>query len=319
MGMFDQSLGAGPVEQSGIAIQRRVRQADNANFHFHDNEARSRKYAGTIILALMAVLDKGVQAWTIRTADGKTKRVPIGQAYRDEETGEQLQHDLSGMENAYDVAVTTGPSYSSARAESFEKLTTMAQAWPGLMPVAGDIVMRQADMPGADQLADRLEKALPPALQPAPKGRPIIPPQIQQAMGQAQATIKALSEVNNKLLDEREAKILDLQSRERIAAVQEDTKRFIAVLEGKLAEAKMGLDAGGRRLEAEIDVIQHSTEMVEARIEREMEAAQQAAAQQAGPAGAQSSPAPAPTTAPAASGGFFPPSTPAAAGAPTGA
>jgi hypothetical protein len=65
----------------------------------------------------------------------------------------------------YDVTVSVGPSYSTKRQEAAEWMSQMVQAKPELMQVVGDIMFRNFDMPGADDIADRLKKLLPPLLQ----------------------------------------------------------------------------------------------------------------------------------------------------------
>ena len=61
-------------------------------------------------------------------------------------------------------------------------MQAILQAAPQLMQVAGDLLVKNLDWPGADELAERLKKTIPPELQDEEEQQ--IPPQVQQAMQQ---------------------------------------------------------------------------------------------------------------------------------------
>ena len=52
-GIFDASMGNKANETSGVAIQRRVNQAQTSNFHFIDNLNRSIRHVGKILVDLI--------------------------------------------------------------------------------------------------------------------------------------------------------------------------------------------------------------------------------------------------------------------------
>jgi hypothetical protein len=55
----------------------------------------------------------------------------------------------------YDVVMETGPGYNSKRQEAVDAMMPLL-AKPKLFQVAGDLVFRNMDFPGADIIADRL-------------------------------------------------------------------------------------------------------------------------------------------------------------------
>ena len=57
----------------------------------------------------------------------------------------------------YDVVCAAGPSYSTQRQEAAASMQAILQAAPQLMQVAGDLLVKNLDWPGADGLARRLE------------------------------------------------------------------------------------------------------------------------------------------------------------------
>jgi hypothetical protein len=231
MGIYDASLGSGPGDTAGIAIQKRQKESDVANFHFSDNEARTRKHLGRILLELIPIIDKGPREVPTRTEEGKVKLVKVNTAYRDDKTGKMMVHNLS--QGNYEPAISTGPSYTSARQQANDAYAQIAASDKNFMTIAGDLYFRTSDMPGADAIADRYEKMLPPQLKPAP------PPGEAQMQQQAQA-LQQLSAQHQQLLAQVhsmatiiEQKQVEAASREKIAEMHEATKLAIAEITAK--------------------------------------------------------------------------------------
>ena len=67
----------------------------------------------------------------------------------------------------YDVAVSSGPSYSTQREETREFLLEIMRQVPGAAQYIGDIVMEFFDFEGANRVAERLKLLLPPQVQMA--------------------------------------------------------------------------------------------------------------------------------------------------------
>jgi hypothetical protein len=263
MGMFDPSLGARSNERSGLAIERRQRQSDNANFHFQDNEARSRKTLGRMLLELLANLNRGETIVTVRGEDGTTKRVPINQKFIDPDTNKETEHIIDP--EAY--VVSTGPSYTSSRHESFDKYSTLAQYDPRFMQLAGDILFRNMDVPGAQEISDRYEKMLPPQLQPGGDGKqPPLPPQIQQAMEQGKHTMMALSERVRELQNELDSKQPEIMARIRISEMQEETKRLQIQAELDIARLNAGVKTAVEEMKADMTSVRESIQTARADI-----------------------------------------------------
>ena len=247
MGIFDASLGSGPGDTAGIAIEKRQKESDVANFHVADNEARSRKYAGEIILALTRVLDKGKKTLPTRTEDGKTELVAFGQPTKDKKTGADVCHDLTSGD--YQVSISSGPSYTSQREQANVAYGQIAAADKNFMTIAGDLYFRTSDMPGADQIADRYEKMLPPQLQPQATTDGASMARQLQALTAQHSQLMALVHAQAQVI---ETKQIEAQSRERIAERAEATKLALGEMAAKtqtLARAQADrlamLDAAG--------------------------------------------------------------------------
>jgi hypothetical protein len=131
-------------------------------------------------------------------------------------------------------------------------LTEFARSWPQLFQIAGDIVFRNSDIPGADELADRIKKTLPPQIT-ADEGPQQLP---QQAQAQLQALAtqnEQLTQELNRVSQELQTRRLEIESRERIAALQ--TQARLIETEAKLGSSEAlallreEIAAIGRRLE----------------------------------------------------------------------
>lgn len=267
MGIFDAALGARSNETSGLAINARKKESDATNFHFADNEARSRKRLGRILLEILPILD-GTEPGRkpVRSEDGKVTLTPVNQPYAHPKTGQPVMHDMSAAGD-YGIAIKTGPSYDSQREAENERQGELIQAVPELMWVIGDLYFRTSDTPGAEMIADRMERAIAmraPGLIDAGQDA-------QKQLGQAKAQLAQMSQQNNalaaklhELSGKLEAKVaentakaqiaqLEISSKERIAAMQTWATVRAAEIKAKLEAAIADADREGERLEGWFD------------------------------------------------------------------
>lgn len=151
-GIHDASLGMRSNETSGRAIQARQREGDIASLTFYDNANAAILEAGDVINQLIPQIYDGTRIVRTIGEDEKQKFVTINDPYNPEAV------DLSvGM---FDVALTTGTSYTTRRVEAAQAMMDAIQVWPQLMTVAGDLVARAQDWPGADKIAERIEQTM---------------------------------------------------------------------------------------------------------------------------------------------------------------
>lgn len=225
-GIHDASLGMRSNETSGKAITQRQKQGELSNFHYSDNFSRSLRYLGVILLDLIPKIYDRPRITRIVHEDMTSEVVKINQP-----SGEQ---DASGIDKIYDVTtgkydvvVSTGPSFLTKRQEMVDSMVQITQANPELWQVAGDLLVKNMDWNGAQEIAERLKKMLPPQLQDAPDGKQPIPPQVQQQLDQSHTMIDQLTKALNQAHDEADNKKAELESRERIANSNNETKLVI--------------------------------------------------------------------------------------------
>jgi hypothetical protein len=236
-GIFDASLGQQGNETSGQAILKRQMQGSLNNMHFMDNLERSFKQAGEVIGELIPMIYDGARTVKILGPDESQKIVKINQEHPDE-NGQIKNFDLSALKGTW--VVTMGKSYGSKRSESFDTISQVVQTSPNMLPMVGDILFRNSDLAGADELAERFHKMLPPQLQEDDQNP--LPPQAQAAVAQAQQQTQMMQGEMQKLMMERQGKVLEHQGKmQQIAAQhQADMELEDKKLETQLAVAEIG-------------------------------------------------------------------------------
>jgi hypothetical protein len=203
MGMYAASVGQPSNEKSGKAIMARQREGDTATFHYQDNLNRSIRYLGRILVDLIPKVYDSRRVVRILGEDGTAEEaeinpqqeVPVQQI--NTRTGTRTIYNL-GV-GTYDVSVAAGPSYTTKRQEALEAGMQLAQSNPQIWGLVADIIVRNADWPGAEEMAERFKIALPPPIQQAlqakqqgqdPKIMAAVAP-LQQGLQQAQQQIQA--------------------------------------------------------------------------------------------------------------------------------
>ncbi len=173
MGLHDASLGARSNETSGRAIMARQREGDVSTFHYIDNLSRAMRHAGRILLDLIPKVYGTARVIRVLGPDGTAKSVGVASAGQGADPAGPLRrmekiYDLAA--GRYDLTVRSGPSFTSRREEAASQMIELIRAYPAAAPVVGDLLARNLDWPGADEIAGRLAALVPPqARGPAPE------------------------------------------------------------------------------------------------------------------------------------------------------
>lgn len=185
-GIYDASLGNRSNETSGRAIRERKVEGDVATFAYIDNLARAIRHCGRILVDLIPKIYDTERIVRLRGEDGKEEFVPINKTYVDPETGEVgVYNDLTV--GKYDVVVSVGPSYTTQREEAADSMLGFIKAVPQAAPMIGDLIAKNMNWPGAEEIAERLK---PPGVddengEGGPQGIP--PEQVDQIVAEAVA------------------------------------------------------------------------------------------------------------------------------------
>lgn len=209
-GTFDPALGKEGNETSGRAILARQSKHGMTNFHYGDNMAIAIRYLARIIIDLVPKIYDSERLIRIVHPDGTSEQVQVNKTFKDAEGVERIYDLKTGK---YDTVVSSGPSYNTKRQETVATMMALAAAWPQIVEIAGDLMVKNMDWAGANEIAARLKKMLPPALQDGSDISPTAARQITQLRGAVQQLTGMLQKVTQKM----EGKIIDTQSKERIA------------------------------------------------------------------------------------------------------
>lgn len=276
-GIHDASLGIRSNETSGRAINARQREGDIAAITYYDNGNAAVLEAGDVMNQLISQIYDGTRIIRVIGEDEKTKFLKIN------DPNDPRSPDLSV--GRYDVALATGASYTTRRVEAAQAMMDAVQVWPQLLQVAGDLVAKAQDWPGADDLAERLKKTIPQQfLDPEDREGP--DPQVQQM----EMAMQALMQENQQLKVDKEIDlkklIIDVYNAEtqRIRALSDnqvdaelsERNDIQAILEGGLKLTKADI---------EIDAHEHGKQMTERQQQMSEQQQMQAAQAQAAPQG----------------------------------
>jgi hypothetical protein len=209
MGLYDASLGARSNETSGRAIMARQREGDVSTFHYIDNLNRAMRHAGRILLDLIPKVYATPRVVRILGPDGQAKAVPVNQPRAPGQGPAPAQADPAGQVRKiekiydltvgkYDLIVRAGPSFTSRREEAANQMIELIRAYPAAAPVIGDLLAKNLDWPGADEVAQRLQSMLPPKLaggaSPEAEAAQAQMAKLAQALNAAKVQIAALQQ-----------------------------------------------------------------------------------------------------------------------------
>lgn len=216
-GIQDASLGIRSNETSGKAIMNRQHEGDIASQTYYDNADAALLEAGDVINQLIPQIYDGTRVVRLIGEDESIKFQRINDPMD--------PHAVDLGVGIYDVALSTGTSYTTRRVEAAQAMMDAIQVWPQLMTVAGDLVAKAQDWPGAEELAERLKKTIPPQLLDPKDGGGGIPPEVAQQM---QQQLQQLQMENQQLKMDKtlEFKKIEIDSynaeTKRIQALNED-------------------------------------------------------------------------------------------------
>lgn len=217
-GQYQATLGAQSNETSGKAINERQRQGDTATYHFIDNLAHGIRYTGKILIDLIPKIYDTARVIKIMAEDGTQNTVYVDPAQKQahmvkkDKITNQVQRIFNPNVGRYDVESDIGPSYGTKRQEAFNAFTQIASQSPEMMSIAGDLMFKSADFPGADEIAERLHRMVPAQALGAEA-----PPEIKHM----QTVLQNMQQINNKLLETINEQKIELKKRESEKDVNE--------------------------------------------------------------------------------------------------
>jgi len=244
VGIYDPTLGQNKSDQSGRAVALLQKQSDIGNLNWADNLSRAIRYTGKLLLDLIPKIYDVPQVQRIINPDGSVKHVGVWNSGQMPDVDPEAVlgpavkkiYDLGSGD--YDVTVSVGPSYQTKRQEAVaSQLEVLKVLPPQYAQAILDMLIRNMDWPGSNEMADRIKKLLPPQLQDDQDD-------VQTQLARAQAVNNQLSQQNqllsnalNQATEVVKTKTIEQQGKFAIEKLHADTQITIAEINTKAQSA----------------------------------------------------------------------------------
>jgi hypothetical protein len=237
IGLYDASLGARSNETSGKAINARKMEGDVSTFHFTDNKNKSIAHCGRVLVDLIPKIYDSARIVRIIGVDGETKNVPLKQ----QTEWQGVQRVFDPQVGKYDVAVDTGPNFTTQREEAAAQMTELLRSFPAAAPVIGDLLAKNMNWPDADEIAKRLKTLLPPQIQALEKND--LPPEAQAKVGALEMQLQQMGQAMQQGMGEFKKVVAELEGMKTDKAL--DVKKLeIDAYNAETNRIKVQIDAG---------------------------------------------------------------------------
>ena len=272
VGRYAASLGAPSNEKSGRAITARQHEGDVGSFHFVDNLSRSLRHAGRILVDLIPKIYDTQRVARIIGEDGTPDSAhldpsaPLAMQEKQNPFTGAVQTIYNPSVGMYDVTVVVGPAYTTRRLEAADSMMQLAQGNPQFLQTMGDLIFRNQDWPGSEQIADRFKMMLPPNLQEqdgkdAEKQQlqqqlMVLQQQLQMVEQQAMQQIQAAQADNGMKATELQIKQMEAQ----IKAFEAESERLQIIANAQAEEQRMAMEADRSQREAAMALMQPETQ-----------------------------------------------------------
>lgn len=231
-GQFQAQMGENDTQSaaSGKAIGERKQQGDTATYHFAEHEADMKRYIGVQLLDLYPRIydtkrvlhitgEKGEKDWVLTIDPAQADAIAELKAEKEEEEAAALAFNPTIGE--YECVSDPGPDFATQRQEAWQAYSLILQQNMELTATIGDLVFRFGDFPGADKIADRLEKEIK-AQKPY-----LFDEQAEPQLVAAQEQNKRLVQLNAELMEKLSLKTIALKGKDE----KRDTEVFRAETE----------------------------------------------------------------------------------------
>src|SRR6185437_8446648 len=184
------------VVVSGKALRERQALSDIGHFQYYDNQTMAIAFTGDILLDNIPHYYSTERMQRIIGEDGVPQMVQINERVMDPQTKAILEVKNNLTVGRFDVVMDTGPGYETKRQEGQEAVIDLLKTPLGepIVKTGADIIVRNMDFAGADDLADRLlptnEQGMQKAVAALPKEAQGIVMALQSQLKQAQQVIQ---------------------------------------------------------------------------------------------------------------------------------
>lgn len=245
---FDATLNERTYDESGRALRELRRSGDIGSFNLVDNLMHSLRHTGEVLVdAIPKYYTRPGRVLTIIREDNTEEMIKVSVGGNQSPVSESTDPDTQKIIRAFDpkvgkygVTVTIGPSYATRRIETAESMMDFLRAIPTAAPVIADLVAKNQDWEGSEEIAARLATLLPPGLN-KPELRDV-PPQIRAVINQLEQQVQQLTQ---------ERQMLTAQINDRNADRQLARERINRTFEVQLLNVVQKAQTAAQKVEAE--------------------------------------------------------------------
>ena len=159
IGFLDPSTQATLSNVSGKAIAYQQAGSQIQTYHFVDALNYGIKRTGEILLDMISVYYNDDDIRISMGVDNTFQHVSIGPTQVANVQNVDLTYSNFG------VVISSGPTYSTEKEKFSEQLMTFGKGNPQMLPLIADVVVRNSNIPGSEELADRFRLTLPEQVQ----------------------------------------------------------------------------------------------------------------------------------------------------------
>lgn len=260
-GQFQAQMGENDTQSaaSGKAIGERQEQGDTATYHFVEHQ---RDMYRALAIQLIDLYPRIYDTKRMLHIEGDAAERYWIQIDPDQETAVQELQDVKQDEEAvrlafnpqigeYLVVSDPGPDFATQRQEAWNAYSLILQQNMQLAATIGDLIFRFGDFPGADKIADRLEKEIK-------QQKPwLFSEDPNPQLAAAQEQMQRLAALNAELLQKLALKEIALKGKDErrdVEASNAETKR-LAVMVDFLAKTML---TPAMRAQMEHDIMSRS-------------------------------------------------------------
>lgn len=139
------------ADESGTALRTRLMSGGSNSYEFTDNLQRAVQVTHEMLIDMIPTVIDTERVVRVIGEDEVEDYVTVNGG-----DAANLMNDLA--KGSYDVTVTIGPAYATARQEALDKLMEAATALPIVQEVGADIIMKNLDIQDGDELTKRIRK-----------------------------------------------------------------------------------------------------------------------------------------------------------------
>lgn len=211
-------------DESGVAMQTRQASSSSDSYEFIDHYTGAIKLTWEMCVDMIPTVYDTERVVRILGPDEVEKHVPINNGELDLKSG------------AYDVTVTVGPAYATARMEAADRLMDAAEKMPIIAEVAPDIILKNFDVQDGQELVKRVRKKLiaagtvEPNEEEAAEMGPPPPPDPTQVALVENLNAKSAKDFATAQKTQAEMQMMPLEMEERVAEIV--NKRMDSLLKG---------------------------------------------------------------------------------------